>query len=181
MFTKLKLVLLLFSFSALLPANAQFTMDGGEVDLGIRLGGIFPNTDKFKHPEEKYHAIIPALGFTFETGLGNAGFSAGGEFNYVKYINQDDDGYMTVLTGMIFAKYYPAYLTFGNVAPYVRADLIPIGIAKVRSPEIIDTEVAWINGIYLAASYQLNESFAAFAEVGTGYTVVNGGINWRLH
>ena len=174
LFAVIGLVLLTATMS-----HAQFTMSAGDVDLGLRVGTVFLNTKKFS-PGEKFNATTPAVGFTFETGAWNFGLSLGGEFNYATYKNKEKTGDMSILTGMIYVKYYPSFLTFNKFAPYVRVDLLPIGVYKITTPTIIDSGAASVMGIYAGANYQFADQFGVFAEVGSGYTLINTGITWRV-
>lgn len=158
---------------------AQFEMSAGDADLGLRVGAV-PNARKF-NTREKFHATSPVVGFTWETGVWNFGLSLGGEFNYATYKNQEKTGTMTVLMGMIYAKYYPKFLIVSKFAPYARLDLIPIGVYKISTPKQIDSGANSIMGIYAGANYQFADRFGVFGEIGVGYTILNVGLTLRAH
>lgn len=80
---------------------------------------------------------------------------------------------MSVLTGMIYAKYYPSFLVISKFAPYARLDLLPIGVYKIRTPMQINSGAKSIMGIYAGANYQFADRFGVYAELGVGYTLVN--------
>ena len=169
------IILLLFAHST----YAQFKMSAGNTDIGLRVGAVFPKTSTFNKYED-FNASSPAFGFFFETGLWNFGLSAGGEFNYATFKNEKKTGNMTVLTGMVYLKYYPSFLVVAKFAPYARLDLLPIGVFKISTPDQTESGAKSIMGFYAGANYQFADSFGAFAELGIGYTVINGGISWRI-
>ena len=160
-------------------SHAQFKMSAGDTELGLRAGTVFLHTKKFSK-KEKFNASTPAIGFTFETGAWNFGLSVGGEFNYATYKTKDKKGDMSILMGMLYMKYYPSFLTFSKFAPYARVDLLPIGVYKINTPTTIDAGASSVMGFYAGANYQFAEQFGVFAEVGSGYTLVNTGIMWRV-
>lgn len=157
----------------------QFKMEAGKTDIGLRFGAPFLHVNKFSQ-YEKFDATMPAVGFTWETGIWNFGLSIGGEFNYATFKNKEKTGDMSVLTGMVYAKYYPSFLVFSKFAPYARLDLLPIGVYKISTPNQIDSGAKSIIGIYAGANYQFAEKFGVFLEVGTGFTMVDAGLTWRV-
>jgi len=179
MFNKCLFTVIALMLVSVTTSFGQFEMSAGKTDIGVRFGAVFLHTDKFNQ-YEKFNATSPAFGVNWETGIWNFGLSIGGEFNYAIYKNKEKTGDMTVLTGMVYAKYYPSFLVVSKLAPYARLDLLPIGVFKINTPTQIESGAKSIIGIYAGANYQFAEKFGVFLEVGTGYTLVNTGLTWRV-
>lgn len=183
---KTTILLLMLCFAGT-PSFAQFQMSGGDVDLGIRSGALFANKIKNVGPNEKYHASAPSIGFTWDVGVSNWGLSFGGDLNYAVFkadkSNTPADGHtkMTSLQFIVNVKYYPAFLTIGKLAPYLRLDAVPLAIWKTSGgADVGDHGIRMVNGLYVAANYQLADQIGVFAEAGLGYTKFNAGIMLRV-
>lgn len=152
-------------------ACAQFKMETGVANYGVRFGAGFPKMDKFKLG--KLTPTTPALGVVFDLGIfGESGLAFGGEVNYAKFQDVNKQS-LAVLTIVAILKYYTP-LTFDKVATYGRADIIPTNLMANQS------KLQSIFGIYAGADYRITKGFGVFAELGTGYTTFNTGVSFRV-
>ncbi len=177
MYKKLLFAVAMIIAVAANQACAQFKMETGVANYGVRFGGGFPNMDKFKLG--KLTPTTPAIGAFFDLGIfGESGLSFGGEFNYAKFKNVNDNR-LGVMSIIVFLKYYTP-LTFNKVATYVRGDFLPTNVIAASDATGGEHKLKSIFGIYAGADYRLTDTFGAFVELGTGYTIFNTGVSFRV-
>ena len=167
---------------------AQFKMEKGVVDVGLRTGSLFSKQVTKPYTGEKFPAAGPLIGIVWDVGVSDWGLSMGGEVNYSTFKKDNNStasyGYTkaTSLQIIVNFKYYPQFIKTGKLAPYIRLDAVPLALYSLKGPNttLSDNKLKSVFGIYAAANYQLANRIGVFAEIGLGYTKANAGVMWRL-